>query len=174
MGKSGLCALAGPPKQVRWPDKFKTGNIDRYNSSSNPEEFIQMYQTVIEATEGDHQVKANFLPTTLTSAARSWLINLLEGSITSWDQLCDMFIGNLLGTYEHPSTIEILKTIRQKHDESLWYYVKHFYNARNAIPYIQDIEIINAFHDEVSDIKTVEEIATKKHDFWNPRARGPH
>jgi hypothetical protein len=40
--------------------------------------------------------------------------------------------------------------------------VKHFYNARNAIPYIQDIDIIDAFCDGVSDIKTVEEIAMKK------------
>jgi hypothetical protein len=37
--------------------------------------------------------------------------------------------------------------------------MKHFCNARNAIPYI---EIINAFHDGVSDIKTVEEITIKK------------
>jgi hypothetical protein len=66
----------GPLRQVRWPDKFKTGNINRYNGSSNPEEFIQVYQTVIEATGGDDQVKANFLPTALTGAARSWLINL--------------------------------------------------------------------------------------------------
>jgi hypothetical protein len=64
--------------------------------------------------------------------------------------------------YEHPSSAETLKTIRQKHDESLWDYVKCFYNARNAIPYIQDIEIINTFHDRVSDLKTVEEIAMKK------------
>jgi hypothetical protein len=40
--------------------------------------------------------------------------------------------------------------------------VKHFCNARNDIPYIQDIEIINAFCDVVSDIKTVEEIGMKK------------
>jgi hypothetical protein len=40
--------------------------------------------------------------------------------------------------------------------------VKCFCNAKNAIPYIQDIEIINAFHDGVSDIKIVEEIAMKK------------
>jgi hypothetical protein len=40
--------------------------------------------------------------------------------------------------------------------------VKCFCNARNAIPYIQDIEIINAFRKWVSDIKTVEEITTKK------------
>jgi hypothetical protein len=57
---------------------------------------------------------------------------------------------------------ETLKTIRQKHDESLWNYVKHFYNTRNAIPCIQDIEIIDTFRDGVSDIKTVEEIAMKK------------
>jgi hypothetical protein len=73
-----------------------------------------------------------------------------------------MFIRNLQGIYEHPSTAETLKTIKQKHDESLRDYVKHFYNARNGILYIQDIKIINAFRDGVSDLKTVEEIAMKK------------
>jgi hypothetical protein len=75
--------LCGPLRQVRWPDKFKTGNIDRYDGSSNPEGFIQVYQTVIEAAGGDDRVKDNFLPTMLTGAARSWLINLPEGSVTS-------------------------------------------------------------------------------------------
>jgi hypothetical protein len=64
--------------------------------------------------------------------------------------------------YERPSAAETLKTIRQKHDESLYDYVKHFYNSRNAILYIQDIEIINAFRDGVNDIKTIEDIAMKK------------
>jgi uncharacterized protein YutD len=73
-----------------------------------------------------------------------------------------MFIRNFQGTYERPSTTETLKTIKQKHVESLQDYVKHFCNARNAIPYIKDIEIINAFLDGVSDIKTMEEIAMKK------------
>jgi hypothetical protein len=94
VGKSGFHALAGPLRQVWWPDKFKTGNIDRYDGSSNHEEFIQVYQTIIETTRADDWVKANFLPTALTGASRSWLINLPEGSITSWDQLCTMFIGN--------------------------------------------------------------------------------
>jgi hypothetical protein len=31
----------------------------------------------------------------------------------------DMFIGNFQSTYEHPSAVETLKIIRQKHDESL-------------------------------------------------------
>jgi hypothetical protein len=112
MGKSGFYALAGPLIQVRLPDKFKTGNIDRYDGSSNTEEFIQVYQIVIEVTGGDDWVMANFLLMALTDAVRSWLINLPEGSITSWDQLCAMFIENFQDTYEHPSTTETLKTIR--------------------------------------------------------------
>jgi hypothetical protein len=117
---------------------------------------------VIEAAGGDDQVKANYLSTSLSGMAKSWLINLLEGSIYNWDQLFTMFIKNFKDTYKRPSTAETLKTIKQKHDESLQDYVKHFYNARNVIPYIQDIEIINAFRNRVSNIKTVQEITMKK------------
>jgi hypothetical protein len=35
MEKSRFCALAGPPRQVRWLDKFKTSNIDRYDGFNN-------------------------------------------------------------------------------------------------------------------------------------------
>jgi hypothetical protein len=49
-----------------------------------------------------------------------------------------MFIGNFQGTF------------------------KRFCNVKNVILNIQDIEIINAFRDGVSDIKTVKEIAIKK------------
>jgi hypothetical protein len=83
-----------PLREVRWPTKFKSWHIDRYDGSNNHEEFIQVYRTVIEAVGGDDQVKANFLPTPLSGAAISWLINLPKGSIHSWDQLCVMFIRN--------------------------------------------------------------------------------
>jgi hypothetical protein len=73
-----------------------------------------------------------------------------------------MFIENFQGTYERPSTTETLKTIKQKHDESLRNYAKRFCNARNGIPHIQDIEIINTFRDGINDVKIVEEIAMKK------------
>jgi hypothetical protein len=117
---------------------------------------------VIKVAGGDDRVKVNYLLTTLSGSARSWLINLPEGTVHSWDQLCAIFIGNFEGTYEHPSTAETLKTIKQKHDERLREYMKHFCNTRNDITYIQDIKVINIFCDGVSDIKTVEEIAMKK------------
>jgi hypothetical protein len=65
--------------------KFKADHIDQYDGSSNPEEFIQVYQTIIKAVGGDDWVKVNFLHMTLSGAARSWLINLPEGSIHCWN-----------------------------------------------------------------------------------------
>jgi hypothetical protein len=47
-----------------------------------------------------------------------------------------MFIDNFQGMYEHPFIAETLKTIKQKHDESLWDYMECFYSARNKIPNI--------------------------------------
>jgi hypothetical protein len=91
-------ALAPWLREVAWHDKFKPGPIGNYYDSSNPKEFIQVYRTVNEAAGGDDRVKANYLPTALTVVARSWLINLLEGTIYNWDQLCAMFIKNIQGT----------------------------------------------------------------------------
>jgi hypothetical protein len=45
---SGLIAQAG-----HLANKFKPDHIDKYDDSSNPEEFIKIYHTVIEATGGD-------------------------------------------------------------------------------------------------------------------------
>jgi hypothetical protein len=68
-------------RQVAWPEKFNPGSIDKYDGSSNPEEFIQVYHMVIEAAEGDDRVKANYLLTALSDVARSWLTNLHESTI---------------------------------------------------------------------------------------------
>jgi hypothetical protein len=69
-GRGGFHALAPSLRQVNWPDKFKPESIDRYDGSSNPKEFIQLYHTAIEAA--------------LSNASRSWLINLPEALFTVW------------------------------------------------------------------------------------------
>jgi hypothetical protein len=69
-GRGAFHALVSGLRQVTWPDKLKPGPIYKSDGSSNPEEFIQLYHTVIDAAGGDDRVKANYLPTTLFGAAR--------------------------------------------------------------------------------------------------------
>jgi hypothetical protein len=40
-----------------------------------------VYHMVIKGAGGDDRVTVNYLPMALSSVARSWLINMLEGTI---------------------------------------------------------------------------------------------
>lgn len=69
--------------QVNWPDKFRPGAIDKYNGSTNPKEWLQIYSTAIKAASGDDYVKANYLMTILQGSAQTWLLNLPECTVQS-------------------------------------------------------------------------------------------
>ena len=58
-------------------------------------EFLTLYTIGIQAAGGDDKVMANWFPMALKDAARSWIMNVPEGSIASWGDLCDAFIANV-------------------------------------------------------------------------------
>ena len=61
-------------------------------------EFLQLYELSIEAANGDEKVMANWFPMALKDGARSWLLNLPPGSISSWGVMRDRFVTNFQGT----------------------------------------------------------------------------
>ena len=87
----GIQAFSPGLRAVRWPSRFKPGPNEGYDGSTNPIEFLQIYTTAIEVAGGDEKVMANYLPTVLKGSARTWLVNLPNGSIYSWEELCDVF-----------------------------------------------------------------------------------
>ena len=40
----------------------------------------------------------------LKDGARTWLLNLAPGTISSWDEMCTRFIANFQGTRDRPPT----------------------------------------------------------------------
>jgi len=76
-------AFAPNLRRVVWPRKFKPGPIEKYDGTTNPKEWISIYSMIIEAAYGDDYVKANHLPTVLQGSARTWLMNLPEGTVQS-------------------------------------------------------------------------------------------
>jgi hypothetical protein len=56
---------------------------EKYDGSVNPTEFLQMYSTSILAIGGDEAIMTNHFLVALIGTARSWLMNLPEGSLTS-------------------------------------------------------------------------------------------
>ena len=55
----------------------------------------------------------------LKDGARSWLLNLPPGSISSWDEMRDRFVANFQGTRDCPLAVTDLRRIKQQPGETL-------------------------------------------------------
>ena len=55
----------------------------------------------------------------LKDGARTWLLNLPPGTISSWDEMCTRFIANFQGTRDRPPVVRGLRRIKQQPRETL-------------------------------------------------------
>jgi hypothetical protein len=102
---------------------------------------------------------ANWFPMALKDAARTWLMNLPEASISSWRELCKQFVANFKGTYERPLMFNDLHAVRQLPGEMLRKYIQRFKQVWNRVPHVSDAAIISAFSTGVTDNKMLEKLA---------------
>jgi hypothetical protein len=77
----GCAALAGHLRTVSWPPKFRPHLPEKYDGTSNPSGFLQVYVTAITAAGGNTAVMATYFHVALSGPARTWLMNLAPGSI---------------------------------------------------------------------------------------------
>ncbi|XP_066161935.1 uncharacterized protein [Oryza sativa Japonica Group] len=132
------------------------------DASTDPEEFLQVYSTVLYVAGADDNALANYLPTTLKGSARSWLMHLPPYSISSWAGLWQQFVANFQGTYKRHAIEDDLHALTQNSGESLREYVRRFNECRNTIPEITDASVIRAFKSGVRDRYTTQELATRR------------
>lgn len=97
---AGYAAFTPELWRVTWPPKFWPDIPDKYDRKTNPRDFLQIYYTTVQAAGGDERVMTNWFPLVLKSEARAWLTNLATGSIKSWEDLCDQFVGAFQGGFK--------------------------------------------------------------------------
>jgi hypothetical protein len=95
----GCAALADHLCATSWPSKFRPHLPEKYDGTSNPSEFLQVYVTAITTTGGNTAVMATYFHVALSGPTRTWLMNLAPGSIYSWDELCVRFVANFASAY---------------------------------------------------------------------------
>jgi hypothetical protein len=126
----------------------------------NPAEFLQIYSTSILAAGGDELIMTNYFPVALTRMAQSWLMNLPEGTLTSWQELCYQFTTNFESAYVRPGSETDLHVVQQRPGESLRSFIQWFSQVRNIIPRISNASVVVTFRQGVRDEKMLEKLAT--------------
>jgi hypothetical protein len=104
---------------VVWPPTFWLHLPEKYDGTVNPAEFLQIYSTSILEARRNEAVMANYFPIALTGTTRSWLMNLPEGTLDSWSELCHQFTANFEIAYARPGNETDLHAFQQCPGESL-------------------------------------------------------
>jgi hypothetical protein len=156
----GCIALADHLRVATWPPKFWSHLPEKYDGTTNPSEFLQVYVTAITAAGGDTAVMATYFHVALSGPARTWLMNLTPGSIYSWKELCARFAANFANAYQWHGVEAHLHAVRQEPGETLRTFISRFTRVRGTIPRISDASIITAFRQGVCDEKMLEKLAT--------------
>jgi hypothetical protein len=156
----GCAALADHLRATSWPSKFWPHLPEKYDGTSNPSEFLQVYVTAITAVGGNTAVMATYFHVALSGPAWTWLMNLAPGSIYSWEELCARFTANFASAYQQHGVEAHLHAVRQEPGVTLRMFISRFTKVRGTIPRISNASIITAFHQGVRDEKMLEKLAT--------------
>jgi hypothetical protein len=119
-----------------------------------------VYVTAITAAGGNTAVMATYFHVALSGPARTWLMNLIPGSVYSWEELCARFVANFASAYQQHGVEAHLHAVRQEPGETLRKFISRFTKVRGTIPRISNASIITAFRQGVRDEKMLEKLAT--------------
>jgi hypothetical protein len=147
-------------RAASWPSKFRLHLLEKYDGTSNPSEFLQVYVTAITVAGGNTAMMATYFHVALSGPARTWLMNLAPGSIYFWEELCAQFTVNFTSAYQQHGMEAHLHALRQEPGETLRTFISCFTKVRGTIPRIFDASIITTFHHGVRDEKMLEKLAT--------------
>jgi hypothetical protein len=141
----GCAALADHLRTASWPSKFRPHLPEKYDGTSNPSEFLQVYVAAITAAGGNTAVMVTYFHVALCGPALTCLMNLAPGSVYSWEELCARFVVNFASAYQQHGVEAHLHAVRQEPGETLRTFISRFTKVRGTIPRISDASIITAF-----------------------------
>jgi hypothetical protein len=76
--------LASQLQVSPWPTNFRAGTYPKYNSCTNPAQYIMSYQVTVASSGGDDATMAKSFIITLEGPALTWYTRLPPWSIDSW------------------------------------------------------------------------------------------
>jgi hypothetical protein len=160
LGGVGCAALADHLRAASWPPKFRPHLPEKYDETTNPPEFLQVYVITIMAAGGNTAIMATYFHVALSGPARTWLMNLTPGSVYSWEELCARFVANFASAYQQHGVEAHLHAMRQEPGETLRKFISRFTKVWGTIPRISNASIIMAFRQGVHDEKMLEKLST--------------
>lgn len=103
-----------------------------------------MYETAIEADEGDDTTKAKSVTLALKGVTLTWFFTIPPRSIYAWEQLRDLIRNNFQGNYTEPKDAGHLFAVKQAPGKSFCSFFRKFAEVKCQVKNVNETTIINA------------------------------
>jgi hypothetical protein len=127
------------------------GTYPKYNSSTDPAQYIMSYQDAVASSGGDDATMAKSFIIALEGLALTWYTRLPPLSIDSWRSLRDKFLLNFQGYRPDTDALAELSLCKQLEKETLREYYHKFLTLKSQLPSVDD-QI--AIHYAISGLRT--------------------
>ena len=108
------------------PPKFKLPSVEVYDGKTDPTDHLMRYTRHMEVLGASEEVMARCFPLYLKDLAAMWFRQLGEGSIRTWRELVEKFLGQFRVHVKRPKNVMTLTSVKQRMDESLRAFLTRF------------------------------------------------
>ena len=102
-----------------------TGDL-KFDGSSDPMEYLSRFNTEMEVYQVKEPTRCRLLAATMIGNAHQWFKRLLPNSISSWEQMSELFVAQFRAFFAYAPPVNTLANIKQMDDETLREYFRRF------------------------------------------------
>ena len=127
------------------PERFTAPRLEVYNGRTDPIAHIDHYHHRMALWRYKDPLMCRIFPSSLGEVALRWFNQLKRGSIGSWSQMAEVFVGRFITNSRRSRGLDTLMVIRLGTNESLKDYSARFWETYNDIDGCAEDTALQAF-----------------------------
>jgi hypothetical protein len=132
-------------EQAELPERFTAPRLETYNGRTDPVAHIDHYHHRMALWRYKDPLMCRIFPSSLGEVALRWFNQLERGSIGSWSQMAEVFVGRFITNSRRSRGLDTLMVIRLGSNESLKDYSARFWETYNDIDGCAEDTALQAF-----------------------------
>ena len=132
-------------ERARLPERFTAPQLEVYNGQTDPVAHIGHYHQRMALWRYNDPLMCKMFPSSLGEVAFRWFNQLEQGTIGSWSQMVEVFVGRFITNSQRPKGLDTLMMIKLGNNESIKDYSTRFWETYNDIDGCGDDTALQTF-----------------------------
>jgi hypothetical protein len=120
-------------ERAKLPPRYTAPGFEMYNGRTDPVAHIGHYHQRMALSWHNDALMCKLFSSSLGEVALRWFNQIDRGTISSWDQMAEAFVGRFITNSRRPKGMDALMTMKLGHNESIKNYTARYSETYNDI-----------------------------------------